>query len=200
MLKTALKAGLFAFCVALVSPLILLSWIESRASRGELIFGACAQLLALVPSHLGVILRGAYYFGTLSGCSWETYIGFGSLFTHRGAVLAANVSTGAYCVLGHAHIGPKVMMGSRVSVPSGKRQHFGKTGEIVAEAHYDTVRIGAGTWVGEGAILLADVGQGCIVSAGAVVTKSMPDSCIVGGNPAQVLKHLAGTGPARDEL
>ncbi len=194
-MKAVIKACLFAAAVVGVSPLILLSWIESRVGRNELIFTGCAQLLALVPSHPGVLLRAAFYWGALTSCSWETHIGFGSLFTHRGARISRNVSTGAYCVLGHVTVGAGVMMGSRVSIPSGKRQHFDEDGRVVAAARYDTVTIGAGTWVGEGAIILADVGEGCVVSAGAVVTRSMPGQSIVGGNPAQVLKSL----PGRDE-
>jgi len=188
--KRWLKAVVFAIGCAAVSPLIFLAWIEARVTRGEAVFIAFAQLLAMVPGRVGTILRGAYYYGTLKRSSWETHIGFGSLFTHRGAVLASNVSMGTYCVIGHANIGSKVMMGSRVSIPSGKRQHFGESREIVAEVRYDTVDIGGGSWIGEGAIVLASVGQGCIVSAGAVVTKAMPDSCIVCGNPAQVISKL----------
>ena len=82
-------------------------------------------------------------------------------------------------------------MGSRVSIPSGKRQHFGEGGSLVAEARYDTVKVGAGCWIGEGAILLAEVGEGSVVSAGAVVVKAMPGGSIIGGNPAQVLRSLA---------
>jgi len=199
-MKAVIKAMLFSAGVVLVSPLIVLCWIESRAGRSEVVFVGSAQLVALIPSHIGVVLRGAFYWAALTSCSREVHIGFGSLFTHRNARVADNVSTGSYCVLGHVDIGTGVMMGSRVSIPSGKRQHFGETGEIVTEARYETVRIGAGTWIGEGAIVLADVGQGSVVSAGAVVTKPMPEYSIVGGNPAQVIKVLdraerAGSGP-----
>lgn len=190
-MKTALKALVFGVAWLLVSPLILLTWLESLLTRSEQVFLFCAQLLACMPGWPGVKLRGAFYCATLLGCSWQTHIGFGSLFTHRGARLAAHVSMGAYCVIGHADIGAGVMMGSRVSIPSGKRQHFGDDGSIVVEARYDTVSVGAGCWVGEGAILLAEVGPGCIVSAGAVVVKAMPGKSVLGGNPAQVLRSLA---------
>jgi virginiamycin A acetyltransferase len=190
-LRRALKACVFACATVLVSPLILLSWLESALSQGEGVFLTCAQLLACAPGPPGTKLRGAFYWATLEACSWETHIGFGSVFTHRGAILAANVSMGAYCVIGHANLGSGVMMGSRVSIPSGKRQHFGEAGNIVAEARYDTVSVGAGCWIGESACLLADVGEGSIVSAGAVVVKAMPARTVIGGNPAQVLKSLA---------
>lgn len=186
-LKVIAKAAAFALACVLVSPLMLLSWLEARLG-GEAVFTGCAQLLALVPGKPGTLLRGAFYFATLKRCSWQTHIGFGSLFTHRGASLAEHVSMGSYCVIGHAEFGARVMMGSRVSIPSGKRQHMGEGGQIVAEARYDTVSIGAGCWVGEGAIILASVGAGCIVSAGAVVIKPMPEASVIGGNPAQVLR------------
>jgi len=190
-MRRVLKAVIFGIAWLLTSPLILLSWLESLLTRGEQVFLTCAQLLACMPGWPGARLRGAFYCSTLEDCSWETHIGFGSVFTHRGAKLASNVSMGAYCVIGHADLGRGVMMGSRVSIPSGKRQHFGEGGSLVAEARYDTVKVGAGCWIGEGAILLAEVGEGSVVSAGAVVVKAMPGGSIIGGNPAQVLRSLA---------
>lgn len=189
--RTALKSVMFAAALALVSPLILVSWLEKQLALGEALFTAFAQLLALVPGHPGSWLRGAYYFGTLESCSWETRVGFGSMFTHRGGALGARASTGAYCVLGHAHLGEGVMMGSRVSVPSGKRQHLDEAGRLTDGKNvYDRVTIGPRTWVGEGAIIMADVGGESIVSAGSVVVKAMPGRCLIGGNPARVIKEL----------
>ena len=190
-MKRAIKAVVFVMAWLLVAPLILLTWLEAAISGSELVFNFCAQALAPLPGWPGVQLRAAFYSATLQNCSWEVHIGFGSLFTHRGAVLAAQVSMGSYCVLGHVDIGAGVMMGSRVSIPSGKRQHFGEGGEITAEARFDTVHVGAGCWIGEGAILLADVGAKSIVSAGAVVTKAMPGANLVAGNPAQPIRSLA---------
>ncbi len=91
------------------------------------------------------------------------------------------------------------MMASRVSVPSGKRQHLDDEGRLASTTRFDTVTIGDGTWVGEGAIIMADVGRQCIVSAGAVVSKEMPDSCLIGGNPARVLKAVAHDIPVAAE-
>lgn len=51
------------------------------------------------------------------------------------------------------------------------------------------VRIGAGAWIGAGAIILpgVTVGELAIVGAGAVVTRDVPPSAVVAGNPARVL-------------
>jgi virginiamycin A acetyltransferase len=55
------------------------------------------------------------------------------------------------------------------------------------------VRIGAGSWIGSNAVVLADVGRDTIVGAGAVVTRPLPDRVIAAGVPATVVKR-------RDEL
>jgi acetyltransferase-like isoleucine patch superfamily enzyme len=188
--KRTLKALVFAAALLVTAPLWLLAQLEKRLWGGEALYLTGAQLVALIPGIVGNYLRGAFYRMTLDDCAWETSIGFGSLFTHRGASVARNVSTGAYCVIGHARIGAGTMFGSRVSVPSGKRQHFDDDGRLSTESRFETVSIGPGCWIGEGAIVLADVGERCVISAGAVVTKAVPGHSIAGGNPAKVLRAL----------
>lgn len=54
------------------------------------------------------------------------------------------------------------------------------------------VTIGAGSWVGHGAVILpgAQIGRNCVVAAGAVVRGPVPDFSVVAGNPARVIRHL----------
>lgn len=184
------KVCVFALALVLASPAIVLALIEKHIWRGETIFIGLSQLLALLPGRSGAWMRSAFYFATLDDCSWEIHVGFGTIFTHRAASLARHVSMGAYCVIGHARIGEGVMMASRVSVPSGKRQHFDDSGRLTAQGRFETVTIGKGTWVGEAAVIMSNIGEHCVVSAGAIVTRDMPDRSIVGGNPAKVLKQL----------
>jgi acetyltransferase-like isoleucine patch superfamily enzyme len=59
------------------------------------------------------------------------------------------------------------------------------------------VRIGAGTWLGTGAVILpgADIGRNVVVAAGAVVRGHVPDYAVVGGVPAKVIReYLPGSG------
>lgn len=188
--RKLIKCCAFAVCTIVVGPFIVLSWVEKHLSRGEALFTTFAQFLATMPGLPGSYLRAAYYFGTLQRSSWETHVGFGSLFTHRGGSLGRRASLGSYCIIGHAHIGSQVMVGSRVSIPSGKRQHFDDEGNLTSRTKYETVTLGARTWVGEGAIIMANIGSDCVVSAGAVVTKDMPDAVLIGGNPARIIREL----------
>jgi acetyltransferase-like isoleucine patch superfamily enzyme len=58
------------------------------------------------------------------------------------------------------------------------------------------VHVGAETWVGEAAVLMADVGSRCIVAAGSVVSAPVPDNRIVGGNPARLIGKTMESVPA----
>jgi len=193
-IRVILKGLVFGLAVGLVSPLIVLAWLEKRLSRSEVLFTSAAHFLSLMPGAIGTYLRGAYYFGCLDSCSWEVHIGFGSIFTHRGATVGKHVSTGVYCVIGHADIGSGVRLASRISIPSGKRQHFSEDGALADVTRFDRVAIGKGCWIGEGAIVVANVGEECVVSAGALVIDDAPARAIVGGNPAKVIKMLTVPG------
>ena len=62
------------------------------------------------------------------------------------------------------------------------------------------VSIGAGSWVGHGAVILpgAQIGKGVVVAAGSVVRGVVPDHSVVGGIPAKVIRsHVEGQGWVR---
>jgi len=62
------------------------------------------------------------------------------------------------------------------------------------------VKIGAGSWLGTGAVILpgADIGRNVVVAAGSVVRGAVPDNCVVAGVPAKVVRqHVEGVGWAR---
>lgn len=193
--RRILKGCVYSVCLLLAAVPIFVAWLEKRLGGSEAWFGLFCQAVALVPGPPGVYLRAAWYCGTLDHCDWEVHFGYGTLMTHRDAKIASHVSTGAYCVLGHVDIERGVRLASRVSIPSGKRQHLDDSGALSSGTVFERVRVGAGCWIGEGAILLADVGAESIVSAGAVVVGAMPRSSLIGGNPARVLRNL----PTRDQ-
>ncbi|MHB1595287.1 MAG: acyltransferase, partial [Streptosporangiaceae bacterium] len=61
------------------------------------------------------------------------------------------------------------------------------------------VSIGAGTWLGTGAVILpgASIGRNVVVAAGAVVRGRFGDRCVLAGVPARVVKTF---GPGEDPV
>ena len=51
------------------------------------------------------------------------------------------------------------------------------------------VRVGAGSWIGSGAVILADIGKNCVIGAGSVVTRPIPDHVVAAGVPARVVRE-----------
>jgi acetyltransferase-like isoleucine patch superfamily enzyme len=55
------------------------------------------------------------------------------------------------------------------------------------------VRIGDGSWIGHGAVILpgVNIGRHVVVGANSVVTSDIPDHCVAVGAPARVIKRLS---------
>ncbi len=55
-----------------------------------------------------------------------------------------------------------------------------------------SVRIGAGSWLGHGVIVLpgSNIGEHVVVGAGSVVTGELPDRCVAVGVPARVVRRF----------
>ena len=53
------------------------------------------------------------------------------------------------------------------------------------------VRIGSGSWLGHGVVVLPGVtiGEHVTIAAGSVVTRDLPDRCVAAGSPARVVRR-----------
>lgn len=148
-------------------------------------FTLSAQALALVPGALGDAARRAYYARTLALFEAGAVVHFGSYFSKRGARVHAGAGIGAYCIMGLVDLGPGVRVASRVSITSGLYYHGSAASGVSRQDVVTRVVIGANTWIGEGAVIGADVGAECIVGMGSVVIQPVPDHSTVIGNPAR---------------
>jgi acetyltransferase-like isoleucine patch superfamily enzyme len=83
-------------------------------------------------------------------------------------------------------------------ITAGKNQHkFDFRDKLIRlqGGEFHRVRIGRDCWIGNGAIIMADVGEGSVIAAGSVVTKPIPPYSIAVGSPARVIGER-GCGPA----
>jgi acetyltransferase-like isoleucine patch superfamily enzyme len=109
-------------------------------------------------------------------------IGRGShIIAHQSVVIGADVYTGPYVYItdqNHGYTDPDVPIGRQFPVNS-------------------PVSIGAGCWLGAGAIVLpgARIGRNVVVAGGSVVRGVVPDHCVVAGVPARVVRsYVPGDG------
>jgi len=113
-------------------------------------------------------------------------IGRGShIVAHESVTIGDDVWTGPYVYItdqNHGYEDPDVPIGRQCPVNR-------------------PVSIGAGTWLGAGAIILpgAEIGRNVVVAAGSVVRGVVPDRCMVAGVPAKIVREhtKAGWQPSR---
>jgi acetyltransferase-like isoleucine patch superfamily enzyme len=105
-------------------------------------------------------------------------IGRGShIIAHHSIDIGDDVFTGPYVYItdqNHSYADPDQPIGRQWPVNS-------------------SVRIGAGTWLGTGVVVLpgARIGRNVVVAAGSVVRGEIPDLCVVAGVPARVVKDFS---------
>jgi acetyltransferase-like isoleucine patch superfamily enzyme len=194
LLRSALKGAGNGTAILLMAIPAAFSAIEAHlAPTREDVFVFWGQLVGLVPGILGRYLRRAYYRLTLEQCALDCDIGFLAWFSHRNARVGRKVYIGPQAIVGTATLGEGAMIGSRASILSGSRQHVHDGSGELQPFSFDRatrVEVGAHAWVGEGALIMANVGAGSIVAAGAVVSTPVPDRVVVAGNPCRFVRSL----------
>jgi acetyltransferase-like isoleucine patch superfamily enzyme len=190
-MKRALKSLVNGLAVLLVLPcwagFLLGSGLLGRAGA----FPGWSQLLSLIPGLPGVFLRRAFYRLVFPRCDADACISFGVIFSHPTAEVGRSVYVGPYCCLGDVTLEDDVLIGSHVSVTNGAAQHGTERLDVPIREQpgvWPRVRIGRDSWVGDRAVIMADVGRHCVIGAGAVVTRPIPDYAIATGVPARVVK------------
>ena len=191
LMKSVIKRLIKLFFLLLASPLWL--WIEimGKLRGADAAFQAMSQLVSLIPGLLGIYLRAAFYRLACPSTSDDISIGFLTLLSHRDTSIAEGVYIGPQCNIGKCQIGKDTLLGSGVHVLSGNKQHqFDDPDTPIQQqgGHYQKVQIGQDCWIGNQAIIMADVGDKTIVAAGSVQTKPCEPMAIYAGNPAKRLK------------
>lgn len=194
-MKPLIKAILNLLSKVLVLPLVIICKLEEilLSRDSEIVFHFCTQTVALLPGLPGAFLRRGFYSLVLDECSPDSHIGFGTLFSHRSNTIKAHVYIGNYALIGSCHIGEHSLIGSRASILSGTALHeLGEDGKWTPYSadRLSIIKLEKNVWVGEGAIIGADIGEGSMVGAGAVVTSKVKSHIIVAGNPARFVRKL----------
>jgi acetyltransferase-like isoleucine patch superfamily enzyme len=187
-MKQFLKRLADLIATALVLPAWLAYSLGALAVGKQHAFAGWSQAMSLVPGLTGVYLRRAFYKLVLPECGDGACITFGTVFSHPTARIGRNVYVGAFCVLGDVTLEDDVLLGSHVSIINGGAQHRIDRLDIPVREQpgsFPRVTVGQDSWVGDRAVVMADVGAHAVIAAGAVVTKAVPSNAIVAGVPAR---------------
>lgn len=191
-MRALAKAIARAGATLLVLPVFVSFRVRSALMDENRALVGSTQLLSLVPGMTGQYVRRAFLAMALhGGCAPTAVIEFGALFSQCGSRIDADVYIGPRCHLGHVHLERGVLLAAGVHVPSGPHSHGTDPSAPIHDqpGRLRLVRIGAGSWIGSGAVVLADIGRDTIVGAGAVVTQPLPDRVVAAGVPARVVRR-----------
>lgn len=196
-LRRLLKKTLDCAAIIIVVPAVLIYRTVSLLVGPGRAFPAWSQFFALIPGVTGIFLRRAFYRMVLMRCGEDAWIAFGTIFSGAKASVGRNTYIGCFCCLGEVTLGDDVLIGSHVSIMNGSRQHgISRLDLPVREqpGEWRDVAIGNDTWIGDRAVIMADVGSHAVIGAGSVVTRPLQDFTISVGNPARVIRHRTETG------
>jgi len=191
-MKPVMKILVSAVMRLLSLPLYLFYMLESIFLGKRKAFGMVTQFVSLLPGLSGEWFRRAFLQWVtglkLSDCCFS----FGTTFSDPRIIIEDGVYLGRDCDIGYTYIGHNCLLGSGVHILSGLQQHVFENGDIPIKeqkGEYSKITIGEDTWVGNGAIIAADVGKKCVIGAGSVVVKPIEDFSIVAGNPAKLIRY-----------
>jgi virginiamycin A acetyltransferase len=174
-----------------VWPLVFSFRLRALFMGGDRALVGSSQALSLIPGLTGQYFRRAFLRSVLSECHKTAVIEFGVLFSRVGASIGENVYIGPYSHIGLARIERNVLLAPAVHIPSGPRVHgIDETSVPIHDqpGNLQLTTVGEGSWIGSGAVIMADVGQHAIIGAGSVVTKPIPDFVLAFGAPARVVR------------
>lgn len=190
-MKSLLKSIAHLFFSLLALPLYCLFRVSCLVGSKDSVFASFAQFLSLFPGIFGVYLRAAFHKLTMTHCDKDVVIGFGTLFSQQDTNIYSGAYIGPQCNIGKCSIQKNCLIGSGVHILSGKGQHnFEDVNTPLKDqgGEFQKVTIGEDSWLGNSAIIMANVGKKCVIAAGSVVVKDVPDYAIVAGNPAKIIK------------
>ena len=191
-MKNIIKFLIKKIFILLALPCFLLFLLLNLFSKGESTFQSFSQLLSLIPGKIGIYLRAAFYHLACPDTSDNISIGFLTIFSHRDTVIEKGVYIGPQCNIGKCRIGADTMLGSGAHILSGNKQHNFEDIDTPMQqqgGQYQRVSIGRDCWLGNCAVVMADVADHSIIAAASVVTKAITEThSIYAGNPAKFIK------------
>lgn len=190
-MKPILKNIIFTLSVILTSPFVIIYKVLSLIDKSDQPFASFSQLFSLLPGKTGNYLRTSFYFFSMRHCKKDCVISFLTIFSQQATELESGVYLGPGCNIGLSVIKKNSLLGSGVHVMSGKKQHYITDLNTPIKdqgGYFEKIIIGENCWIGNTALIMADIGEHSIIGAGSVVVDKIPPFSIAVGNPAKVVQ------------
>lgn len=190
-LRNCAKQSCNIISALLMLPFSCLVLLVERFGKADGLFRFFSQSLSLVPGLPGILLRRGFYRIALRLDTFDFTVDFGTIFAMLGSRLGKGAYIGSHCTIGLADIEADVLIGSGVHLVAGKKvHHFESLAQPIRFQGRTDERIvvGRGSWIGNGAVIMASVGEECVIGAGSVVTKACEPFGVYAGNPASKIR------------
>lgn len=194
-MKPLLKLCVSWGCRLLVLPLVGIVKLTEIFIQTDQPFQFGSQTVSLIPGIPGNYFRKEYYRMTLEKCAPDVCIEFGTILHQSRVKLGHRVYIGARCSIGECAIEDDAIIGSNVDVISGRHQHLfhnSDTSIREQEGALDRIIIGTDSWIGNSAVIMANIGRKSVIGAGSVVVQDVEPYSVMGGNPARLLRNRQG--------
>jgi acetyltransferase-like isoleucine patch superfamily enzyme len=194
--KSVLKCVINGIALLSVVPAVFLFWISCLLLGKEKAFPGWSQAFSLLPGLIGAYVRRAFYRYVLSESGPDSWLSFGTIISHPTTRIGRKVYVGPFCSLGDVTLEEDVLLGSHVSIMNGSGQHGIERLDLPIREQpgvWPHITVGQNTWIGDRAIIMADVGKHCVIGAGSLVSKPIPDYAVAVGVPAKVIRFRRNT-------
>jgi len=196
-MRRAIKWAIYGIVFILVLPFGLLARLFHLIFHSQLFFHLFAETFSLLPSYVGILVRGSFYNQTLKQAHHDLVIHFGGYISKMDSVIGKNVVIAGHATVGLVIAGDNAAIGNHTNILSGRRHHnFEDSSRDVfsIEDRFTPINIGKNAFIGDNSVVMADVGESSIIGAGSVVVKDIPDHVVAVGNPARVIKQRSRPG------
>jgi virginiamycin A acetyltransferase len=191
-MRKAIKGIIIGIFYILTLPCGLLARGVYRLIGSPFFFEIFSEGLSIIPGRPGKYVRTCFYHQTLNESHLDTEYCFGCIINKLETSIGRRCGIGVLTTVGYCRIGDDSVIANGVSLLSGRKQHnFDDPSKAIFSRNEDfsELSIGRNVFVGEGAVVMADIGDCTIVGAGSVVVKELPAYTIAVGNPARVVKE-----------
>ncbi|PKK84307.1 MAG: hypothetical protein CVT49_04040 [candidate division Zixibacteria bacterium HGW-Zixibacteria-1] len=196
-MRKLVKWTIYGIIYILVLPFGLLSLLWYKIFGSQAIYYCCAETFSLLPVHLGILVRCAFYNQTLKEAHHDLVVLFGGYLSKMESRIGRKVIIAGHATIGLVDIRDYAAIGNNTNILSGRHHHnFEETSQEVfsGEDRFAVIKVGQHAFIGDNSVIMAHIGDYSIIGAGSVVVKEIPDYVIAVGNPAKAVKERPRNG------